>query len=280
MSPRSRMADPAGPPERRDVYERLADELRQDILSGRYQPGDRLPSTQDIMTRTGVANLTVRGAYRVLMEEGLVEPVPKRGFHPRRPTALPWRRRPDPPGGGAGPPTHDRWAADAEAAGLRPEQEITIAIGDASVLVAGRPAAERLGLPAGARVLVRRAVRRIHPLEDGGTSGLGISLADSLADDYYPYDLVRDTALAAPAPVSAAAVLASIGRAPQGYRDELRPRLASAAERRVLALPQVSVVLEQARLVRTADGQPVLLAHRVRRGDGATFAYEFSDRGR
>ena len=44
VSPRSR-ADSAGAvPERRDVYERLADELRQGIVSGRYKPGDRLPS--------------------------------------------------------------------------------------------------------------------------------------------------------------------------------------------------------------------------------------------
>ncbi|HCU96171.1 MAG TPA: GntR family transcriptional regulator, partial [Actinobacteria bacterium] len=62
------------------MYERLADELRQAITSGQYQPGDRLPSTLELMARTGVANLTVRGAYRVLIEEGLVEPVSKRGF--------------------------------------------------------------------------------------------------------------------------------------------------------------------------------------------------------
>ena len=69
MSPRSRAAGAGGLPERRDVYERLADELRQAILSGQYRPGDRLPSTLDLMARTGVANLTVRGAYRVLVED-------------------------------------------------------------------------------------------------------------------------------------------------------------------------------------------------------------------
>ncbi len=80
MSPRSRAASgPGGLPERRDVYERLADELRQAITSGQYKPGDRLPSTLDLMARTGVANLTVRGAYRVLVEEGLVEPIPSAG---------------------------------------------------------------------------------------------------------------------------------------------------------------------------------------------------------
>ena len=61
------------------MYERLADELRAAIVSGRYRPGDRLPCTLDLMAKTGVANLTVRGAYRVLVEEGLVEPVAKKG---------------------------------------------------------------------------------------------------------------------------------------------------------------------------------------------------------
>ena len=94
VSPRSR-ADSAGAvPERRDVYERLADELRQGIVSGRYKPGDRLPSTLELMERTGVANLTVRGAYRVLVEEGLVESVSKKGFYVRRPNAMTWRMNP------------------------------------------------------------------------------------------------------------------------------------------------------------------------------------------
>ena len=54
VSPRSRAAaGPGGVPERRDVYERLADELRQAIASGQYKPGDRLPSTLDLMARPG-----------------------------------------------------------------------------------------------------------------------------------------------------------------------------------------------------------------------------------
>jgi hypothetical protein len=65
----------------------------------------------------GVANLTVRGAYRVLVEEGLVESVPKRGFFVRRPDQVTWtmtaaqrRRRRE-------PLLLDGWAADVAAAG-------------------------------------------------------------------------------------------------------------------------------------------------------------------
>ena len=148
MSPRTRASGAGSVPERRDVYERLADELRQGIVSGRYKPGDRLPSTLELMERTGVANLTVRGAYRVLIEEGLVESVSKRGFYVRRPNAMTWRMNPARNGRRAGSASPlDGWAADVEAAGLAHREEISVAIEDSSVLVLGTPVGERLGCP-------------------------------------------------------------------------------------------------------------------------------------
>ena len=275
MSPRSRASGAGNVPERRDVYERLADELRQAIVSGQYQPGDRLPSTLDLMARTGVANLTVRGAYRMLIEEGLVEPVSKRGFYVRRPNAMTWRMNPAPGTRRAGPELLDGWTADVEAAGLASREEITVAIEDAAVPILGVALGERLGLPEGSRVLVRRAVRYVGPVGESSAA-----TPDSLADEYYPYDLVRDTALASPAPASPMAVLAEAGHKLRGHRDELRPRLASTEERRLLSLPQVSVVLELARTAHDADRKPVVVLHQIRRGDGATFSYETSYPGR
>lgn len=275
MSPRSRAGAHGSVPERRDVYERLADELRQAIVSGQYKPGDKLPSTLELMERTGVANLTVRGAYRVLIEEGLVESVSKRGFYVRRPNVLTWRMAPGRDGRRAGAELLDAWVTDAEAAGLAHRQEISIAIDKATVPVLGVPVGERLGLPEGSRVLVRHAVRYT------GSAGAGLpGSADSVADEYYPYELVRDTDLASPEPASATAVLGGLGRRVRGYHDEIRPRLATADERSLLGLAQVSVVLEVARTARTGDGQPVAVLHQVRRGDGATFSYEINYPGR
>src|ERR1700735_4467145 len=111
VSPRSRAEAAGSVPERRDVYERLADELRQAITSGQYQPGDRLPSTLELMERTGVANLTVRGAYRMLVEEGLVESVSKKGFYVRRPNAMTWRMNPPKGSRRVSPDILDRWTA-------------------------------------------------------------------------------------------------------------------------------------------------------------------------
>jgi GntR family transcriptional regulator len=275
VSPRSRASGAGDVPERRDVYERLADELRQDIFSGRHKPGDRLPSTLDLMERTGVANLTVRGAYRMLIEEGLVESVSKRGFYVRRPNVMTWRMNPGQRARRGGPGVLDAWAADVEAAGRAHREETSVAIEDSAVVVLGTPVGERLGLPEGSRVLVRRATRYTGPAGDAPPAD-----ADSLADEYYPYDLVRDTPLASPGPVDPVEVLAGIGHRLRGQADELRPRLATTEERRLLSLPQVSVVVELARTAQSADRMPVVVLHQVRRGDGAIFAYEFSHPGR
>jgi GntR family transcriptional regulator len=271
VPPRTRSGAERSVPERRDVYEQLADELRQGIVSGQYQPGDRLPSTLDLMARTGVANLTVRGAYRVLVEEGLVESVNKRGFYVRRPNATTWQMTPGE--NPRGPVALDRWAADAEAAGLRHREEISVAIEDASAPVLGQPVGERLGLKPGSRVLVRRAIRFTAPGDDTPAT------PDSLADEYYPYDLVRDSALASPGAASPEEILAGLGQPLQGYDDEIRPRVATAEERRVLSLAQVSVVMELARTAYTADRRPVLVSHQIRRGDGAIYRYQISYQG-
>jgi GntR family transcriptional regulator len=275
VSPRSRASGAGSVPERTDVYERLADELRQGILSGRYKPGDRLPSTLELMERTGVANLTVRGAYRVLIEEGLVESVNKRGFYVRQPNTVTWRMNVALKGRRASSGPLDAWADDVAAAGRAHREETSVAIEDSSAVVMGTPVGERLQLARGSRVLVRRAVRYTGPAGDAQPND-----PDSLADEYYPYDLVHDTPLASPGPANPAGVLATIGRKPRGHTDELRPRLATTEERRLLNLPQVSVVLELARTAHTGDHGPIVLLHQIRRGDGATFTYESSYPGR
>ena len=60
----------------------------------------------------------------------------------------------------------------------------------------GAPVGERLDLREGSRVLVRRTIRFTGSADDTAPSD-----ADSLADEYYPYELVRDTPLASPGTV-------------------------------------------------------------------------------
>src|SRR5258708_20852586 len=158
------------------------------------------------MASTGVANLTVRGAYRVLVEEGLVEPVAKRGYYVRRPNTMTWHMALAKRDRRAGTELLDRWAADVEGAALAHREEVSVAIEASSVVVLGRPVGERLGLEDDSQVLVRRAVRYAGPAGNPEAAE-----ADSLADEYYPYDLVRDPALPRPGPVSPTQILPRLG---------------------------------------------------------------------
>lgn len=60
------------------LYAQLAARLRDDITTGRLQPGQRLPSETTLVQQYGVARETVRRAVALLRSEGLV--VVRRGL--------------------------------------------------------------------------------------------------------------------------------------------------------------------------------------------------------
>ncbi|WP_123441618.1 winged helix-turn-helix domain-containing protein [Streptomyces sp. PanSC9] len=53
--------------------------LRQQILSGRLKPGERLPPLRLLQQQYQIAGMTARAALRVLSAEGLVDVVPGHG---------------------------------------------------------------------------------------------------------------------------------------------------------------------------------------------------------
>lgn len=54
------------------LYYQLAGVLREQILSGRFASGDRLPTEADLVAEYGVSRITVRQALASLEQEGLV----------------------------------------------------------------------------------------------------------------------------------------------------------------------------------------------------------------
>ncbi len=64
---------PVDPHKPNAPYMRIVAELTSEIGSGRYGPGDRIPSESDLCQRFGVARETARRAVAVLRERGLVE---------------------------------------------------------------------------------------------------------------------------------------------------------------------------------------------------------------
>jgi GntR family transcriptional regulator len=57
----------------RPAYLVVADELRQQIQSGQYPPGARLPTMEDLRHAYGVSEIVIRHAVSLLRHEGLIE---------------------------------------------------------------------------------------------------------------------------------------------------------------------------------------------------------------
>jgi GntR family transcriptional regulator len=61
------------------AYERIADELRTAILTGRYKPGDRLPRHDDLARTYSVSAIVIRHAVHLLKSSGLVDTAGRAG---------------------------------------------------------------------------------------------------------------------------------------------------------------------------------------------------------
>lgn len=63
----------------RPPSKKIADDITLGVVSGVIAPGDRLPSTADLMAEYAVANQTVQNAMRILKDSGLVYTVRGQG---------------------------------------------------------------------------------------------------------------------------------------------------------------------------------------------------------
>lgn len=70
----------AGPYGRRDLFDALAEPLRNQITTGALAPGTFLPSEAALARTTGTTRHSIRRALLRLHERGMVEPVAGRGW--------------------------------------------------------------------------------------------------------------------------------------------------------------------------------------------------------
>ncbi len=68
----------------RAPYVQVADALREEILSGKLRPGQKLPSARQLSERFEVAVMTASSGVRVLRDEGLVYSTHGRGTFVRK----------------------------------------------------------------------------------------------------------------------------------------------------------------------------------------------------
>jgi DNA-binding transcriptional regulator YhcF (GntR family) len=85
---------PLDPDDPRPPYVQVANALRAAILTKKFQPGDKLPSRNELAKTYGVAAMTVQNALRELREEGLIVSRQGSGVFVRERTERPIGLRP------------------------------------------------------------------------------------------------------------------------------------------------------------------------------------------
>lgn len=71
-------------PEYRSIYERIADEITEEIRTGKRQPGSQLPTRAELTELYDVSDFVADRVFLALKMRGLTETVPGRGVYVRR----------------------------------------------------------------------------------------------------------------------------------------------------------------------------------------------------
>lgn len=243
----------------RSLHERIAADLRAQILSGDLAPASALPSTAQLKKRFDASNATIQKALQLLKNEELV--VGRAGASV---TVRACRQRTVRPSsylaaGASGTPS--RWLAETadEAPPARSELlDVAECVPPADVRAA-------LGMGESEVAVCRRQLLL-----------LGEEPAE-LVTSYYPAALARGTALAARRKIrgGAPAVLAELGVPLQRCVDRVTARVPTQEEHRLLRLPSSLPVLRTVRVAFSADGSPVEATVMVKAGHLYELEYGF-----
>lgn len=216
-------------PRARDVrprHQQIAAELRDRIMRGDLGPGDRLPSTAELVAHYSAANATIQRALSTLKAEGFLDSRVGKGVYVRDHQPL----------------VVDAAAYIAPAPGRFRYRLITVeeAVPPADVL-------EALELAPGAVTVVRRRIL-VHddqPVE--------------LSASYYPAEIAAGTGLAGRDKIDggAARVLAGLGFPQRNFVDRVSARPPTVDEAEALELPEGTPVIRQLRTVYSDRQRPV-----------------------
>jgi GntR family transcriptional regulator len=214
----------------RPAYLRIADDLRERILSGELAAGTQLPSEADLMATYGVSRMVAKMATNTLRDEGLIDSHPGKGRFVRPATHLTrlardrYTQRPD-----QQPP----FGSDAAAAGLEASWEHR---------------SERI--PASATVAQRLQIRPGDPVMATEYRFLADRRPMQLSSSYEPLAITGGTAIEEPERGAVRGVIqrmATIGHSVDSVTEEVTSRVPRPHERDLLGIPSGTPVLVVAR---------------------------------
>jgi GntR family phosphonate transport system transcriptional regulator len=207
------------------LYQRIAQELRDNILSGIYKPGEKLPTEEALALRFGVNRHTLRRSIALLATDGLLRVDQGRGTfvsdtEPIAPIRYPIGDR-------------VRYSETLRAQGIEPRYEMVRAI----TLPASQRVAELMDLPTGTAVAL---VERL---------GLADNRPLKIASSYFPLTIFPDI-------LERLRETPSISRLFQEAYDRDH-------QRRSTRVTAQTVTSDEARLLGISANSPVLVAEAV-----------------
>ncbi|MGW0939574.1 GntR family transcriptional regulator [Streptomyces sp. NPDC002666] len=246
--------------DRRSLHERIAADLRDQIMGGGLAPGASLPSTAQLKERFNASNATVQKALQLLKEEQLV--IGKAGASV---TVREHRQRTVRPAAymtPAGPGEPYRWLTEASKSASRAHSTL-LEVGECEP-----PAdvAEALGPTRPGLAILRRQLLMVddEPVE--------------LVASYYPLEIARNTPMAErrKIPGGTPTLLAELGYPPRLSVDRVSARVPTQEQYQALRLPGGLPVLRTLRVVYSDDERPIEATVMVKAGHLYELQYEFT----
>ncbi|WP_026423603.1 GntR family transcriptional regulator [Actinokineospora inagensis] len=216
------------PPTRdpRPRHQQIAAEIRDLIMRGELVPGERLPSTSQLVERYGAANATIQHALKALKDEGFLDSHVGKGVF------------------------------------VRDRQPFVI---DAAAYIAPEPGRFRYRLLSVDTVLPPKEIAdglRLAP-EDTAVVRTRLLLHDGqpveLSMSYYPGEIAAGTSLAQATKIRGGAprVLADLGHPQHHFVDRISARPPTTDEIEALDLPDGTPVIRQLRVIYSHQDRPV-----------------------
>ncbi|MEU6766820.1 GntR family transcriptional regulator [Streptomyces sp. NPDC046853] len=246
--------------DRRALHERIAADVRDEIMSGELAPGARIPSTAQLKARFDASSATVQKALQLLKDEGLAvgragSAVTVREHRQRtlRPAAY---MAPAESGGSY------RWLTEVAEGGTSPHSTLL----EVAEVVPPAEVSGVLGLAEGGTAVLRRQLLSIgdEPVE--------------LVASYYPVSIAEGTAITERRKIRGGtpALLSDLGFPPRLSVDRVSARVPTQEQYTALRLPGSLPVLRTLRVVYSDDETPVEATVMVKSGHLYELQYEFT----